>query len=139
MGALPQFFADMHGWEALVDEVERAYRSLPPRERARAVVFGQNYGEAGAVDVLGRRRGLPPALSGHNSYWLWGPGEADGSVVIVLGDDRASLEQAFERVERAGTVDCAYCMPYEDDLPVWIARGLRGRLDEVWPSLKHFE
>lgn len=139
MGPLPQFFADMHGWEEMVAEVERAVATLPPEERERAVVFGQNYGEAGAVDVLGRHRGLPPAISGHNSYWLWGPPPgARGDVVIVLGDDRESLEELFHRVERAGTVECAYCMPYEDGLPVWIARDLRGDLRELWPAVKSF-
>lgn len=139
MGALPQFFADMHGWEELVAEVERVVASLPPEERAKAVVFGQNYGEAGAVDVLGRSRGLPPAISGHNSYWLWGPPPgATGDVVVVLGDEREDLEALFHRVERAGTVRCDYCMPYEDDLPVWVARDLRGDLHEVWPGVKSF-
>lgn len=138
-GALPQFFADMHGWEELVAEVERVVGTLPPQERGRAVVFGQNYGEAGAVDVLGRDRGLPPAISGHNSYWLWGPPPgAEGKVVIVLGDDRESLEEIFQRVERAGTVVCTYCMPYEDHLPVWIARDLRGDLQELWPGVKSY-
>jgi hypothetical protein len=139
LAALPQFFADMHGWEALVDEVERVVEALPPEDREWAVVFGQNYGEAGAVDVLGRPRGLPPAISGHNSYWLWGPPPgAEGDVVVVLGGGREELEELFHRVERAGTVQCDYCMPYEDDLPVWVARDLRGDLREVWPGVKSF-
>lgn len=139
VGALPQFFADMHGWEELVAEVERVVAALPAEDRERAVVFGQNYGEAGAVDVLGRSRGLPPAISGHNSYWLWGPPPGAGAeVVVVLGDDREDLEALFHRVERAGTVECDYCMPYEDDLPVWVARDLRGDLRELWPAVRSF-
>ena len=51
------------------------YRSLPPEDRSRACVFGRNYGEAGAIDFFGARDGLPRAVSGHNSYYLWGPGE----------------------------------------------------------------
>jgi hypothetical protein len=91
------------------------------------------------VDVLGRPRGLPPAISGHNSYWLWGPPPgAEGDVVVVLGGEREELEGLFHRVERAGTVQCDYCMPYEDDLPVWVARDLRGDLREVWPGVKSF-
>ena len=35
--------------------------------------FGNNYGEAAAIDVFGRRLGLPPAISGHNNYYIWGP------------------------------------------------------------------
>jgi hypothetical protein len=72
-GALPQIFADMHGWQELVDTVERVAASLPASEREHAVVLATNYGEAGALDVLGPARGLPPVVSGHNSYWFWLP------------------------------------------------------------------
>jgi 4-amino-4-deoxy-L-arabinose transferase-like glycosyltransferase len=73
MGPLPQQYADMFGWPELVDEVANAWASLTPEERTHAAIFGQNYGEAGAVEVLGRARGLRPVLSGHNNFWLWGP------------------------------------------------------------------
>ena len=64
MGVLPQQYADMFGWPEMVDLVAKAYARLTPEERRHARVFGQNYGEAGAVDVLGRKLGLPRALSG---------------------------------------------------------------------------
>src|SRR5690606_26636442 len=84
LGDLPQHYADMHGWEALVDAVETAWRAVPASERAATVVLGQNYGEAGAVEVLGGPRGLPPAVSGHNNYWLWGPPPGAIRNVIVI-------------------------------------------------------
>ncbi len=73
LGALPQYYADMFGWREMAEKVAEVYRSLPPEDRARAVFFGNNYGEAAAIDVFGRRLGLPPAISGHNNYYLWGP------------------------------------------------------------------
>ena len=69
--ALPQTFADEHGWEELVDTVERVMQSLPKEERASALVFATNYGEAGAIDVLGKGRDMPAVVCGHNSYWDW--------------------------------------------------------------------
>lgn len=135
---LPQQLADMFGWAEMAEKVARAHRSLPPPERARCAVFGQDYGQAGALDVLGRRHGLPPALSGHNSYWLWGPRGADGSCVIVLGDDGETLESIFTSVERVDTVVCRWCMPYERDLPVWIARGAKVPMRELWPRVKKY-
>ncbi len=135
---LPQQFADMFGWEEMAAKVARAHRSLPAAERARCAVFGQDYGQAGALDVLGRPLGLPPALSGHNSYWLWGPRGADGSCVIVLGDDRETLESIFTSVEHVDTVVCRLCMPYERDLPVWIARGAKVPMRELWPRVKKY-
>ena len=78
LGRLPQFYADMHGWREMAEAVAGVVRSLPPEDRAKACVFGQNYGEAGAVEYFARDLGLPPAISGHNSYWLWGPGRLHG-------------------------------------------------------------
>src|SRR5678810_1171318 len=96
------------------------------RDRARAVVFGQNYGEAGAVDVLGCRLGLPRAISGHNDYGLWGPGDWDGKVMIVIGGDRADNGAFFDSVEVVGTWDHPLAMPYERGLDISIARGFKG-------------
>jgi hypothetical protein len=139
LGALPQFYADMHGWEAIVDAVARAHARLTPEEQAGARVFAGDYGVAGAVDLLGPRRGLPPAISGHNNYWLWGPRGWDGRVVIVVGGREEQVRPLFESVEQATTTDCGYCMPYENGLPVWIARGLRQPVAEAWPRLKHYD
>ena len=135
LGDLPQHFADMHGWPEMVAEVARVYHSLPPKEQEKAGIFGQNYGESGAIDVLGRARGLPPATSGHNNYFLWGP-QASGEVLIVLGGDEEDNRRACPRLERAGTVRCDHCMPYEDDLPVWICRDVD--LQRLWPELKEY-
>ncbi|HVR96137.1 MAG TPA: glycosyltransferase family 39 protein, partial [Thermoanaerobaculia bacterium] len=139
MGKLPQHYADMHGWQGLVDEVARVYRSLPPEERAKAGIYAQNYGEAGAIDVLGRAAGLPHAVSGHNNYFLWGPGSYTGEVLIILGGDEADNRAVCPDLRREGTVRCdGLCMPFEDDLPVYVCRGLTPPLAELWPRLKHY-
>ncbi len=139
LGELGQFYADMHGWDAIVASVADAHRRLSPQEAATARVFAPDYGVAGAVDLLGRRRGLPGEISGHNNYWLWGPGGWDGRVLIVVGSSEERLRERFERVERAGTIDCGRCMPYENGRPVWIARSLRRPIAELWPQLKHYD
>jgi hypothetical protein len=118
--------------------VGRVYRTLPAADRAKCGVLAGNYGEAGALDRFGPRYGLPPALSGHNNYWLWGPRGTTGEVMIVLGLRRADLERAFASVTPADTVRCEHCMPYERDLPVWICRGLRLPLREAWARMKTY-
>ena len=138
LGSLPQYYADQHGWEQLVSRVAEAYARLTPAERARAVVFGQNYGEAAAVDVLGARLGLPHAISGHNSYWMWGPGDWDGSVLIIIGGDRPDNAAFFDNVEIVGQTDAPYAMPYERGLDVSIGRRLKESPDRIWPRLKLF-
>ncbi|MGA7676325.1 MAG: glycosyltransferase family 39 protein [Rhizomicrobium sp.] len=69
LGLLPQHFADMHGWPQMAAKVAAVYSALPPADRAKAVFFGHNYGEAAAIDVFGRHLGLPPAISAHNNYF----------------------------------------------------------------------
>lgn len=137
-GLLPQFYADMFGWQELVDAVERAASTLTPDERAQAVVFVNNYGEAGAIDYLGRDRGLPRAISGHNNYWLWGPGDADGSVLLIVGGAPEDHDECAA-VEEVARSRCTYCMPYENDLPVFVCRNLRVPIPELWQAVKHYE
>jgi hypothetical protein len=139
LAELGQFYADMHGWDAIVDSVAAAHRLLPPEEAGTARVFAPDYGVAGAVDLLGRRRGLPRAISGHNNYWLWGPDGWDGRVLIVVGGKEERLRSLFEQVERVGTVECGRCMPYENHRPVWIARRLRMPVAAMWPTIKHYD
>jgi hypothetical protein len=139
MGALPQFFADMHGWENLAETVAVVYRSLPPAEQAQAAIFTGNYGEAGAVDYFGRRLGLPPATSGHNNYWLWGPRGRSGEIAIVLGLRREQAEQTFAEVEQAAVATNEWAMPYEGHLPIFVCRRLRAPVAQLWPHLRHYD
>jgi 4-amino-4-deoxy-L-arabinose transferase-like glycosyltransferase len=138
LGRLPQFFADRLGWRELAQTVAEVYESLSPREQQRACVFGQNYGQAGAIDFYGPALGLPPAISGHNSYHLWGPGECTGEVMIVIGDEREDLIRVFEHVELGATYRCADCMPYESRKPIWIGRRTRLPMETLWPQVRSF-
>jgi hypothetical protein len=137
-GRLPQFYADMIGWPELAETVAKVHGTLPEGERSRACIFGQNYGQAGAIDFFGPALRLPKAVSAHNGYYLWGPRDCTGEVMIVIGDDRETLSKLFGSVELATTYTCSDCMPYENDKPIWIARGLRQPLREIWPSIKKF-
>jgi hypothetical protein len=138
LGRLPQHYADMHGWRELASNLAAVYNALPRADRERACVFVRNYGEAGAVDILGAPLGLPRAISGHNSYFLWGPRGCTGEVVIALGGDRHDYDELFATVEQAAIHTCVDCMPYEDNLPIWVLRGMRVPFAEIWPRVKHF-
>ena len=95
--------------------------------------------EAGAIELLGRGRGLK-AISGHNNYWLWGPSGHTGEVLIVLSRSRERQEARFASVELAGEIDCGDCMPYENHLSIFIGRGMRPPLlAERWSSFKHYD
>ena len=138
LGRLPQFYADMHGWREMAVAVAGVVRTLSPEDRAKACVFGQNYGEAAAIEYFGRELGLPPAISAHNSYWVWGPGRCTGGVLLVIGDRRDRLDELFESVEEGGVFHCRDCMPYENGRRVWIARRLKLPIGGLWSGIKHF-
>ena len=134
--AVPQHYADQFGWQEIVAETAKAYGQLKPEERAGCAIFAQDYGQAGAIDFFGPRYGLPPALSGHQTYFLWGPRGYSGNCMIVLDDRRERLEELFAQVEYVGTSeDNPYAL--EREIPVYICRGAKfGTLEKVWPQLK---
>ena len=136
---LPQHYADMFGWNELVATLAGIYHTLPEEDKAEAAFFVYNYGEAGAIDLLGRRYDLPRATSGHNNYWLWGIRDYSGEVMIIVGGSREGHLRVFEEAELVGATDCHYCMPYEDDQPIFVVRDLKIPLEEIWPQLKHYD
>ena len=139
MGPLPQHFADMFGWENMVKTVAKVYESLPDEDKEKVLIFGQNYGEAGAINFLGRKYNLPAAVSSHNNYWIWGvPENYTGEVMIVIGSSKEDNEEFFESVEEAAVIINKYAMPYETNLPVFICRGLKEPISKIWPRLKSF-
>jgi hypothetical protein len=132
---MPQIFADQFGWEELVAKVARYYHSLPPAERKKTAIYCGNYGQAGAIDFYGPRYGLPPAMSGHQNYFLWGTHGATGESVILIGDDPdPGMWQSLSVVDRTAH---PWAMP-EENRPIHHGRGLKPPLDEVWPSVKQW-
>lgn len=138
LGELPQFYADMFGWPEKTAAVAEVYNRLSPDEKSRCAIFAENYGRCGAIDFFGKHYGLPKSIGRHNSYWLWGPRDYTGEIMIVLGGGLKDKQGKFDAVEVAGTVSCQYCMPYEDSLSIYICRGLRGSLVDRWISVKNY-
>ncbi|HXY39587.1 MAG TPA: glycosyltransferase family 39 protein [Vicinamibacteria bacterium] len=132
---LPSYFASQHGFEDLVQVVARIYRSLPAAERARTAIYASGYGNAAAVDYFGRSYALPRAISGHNSYWIWGPRDYTGATVIVIDATRRDLEQAFATVGPGETVDSPYA---QHATTVFLCRGLRQPLRTLWPQVRTY-
>lgn len=136
-GALPQHYGDQFGWQEMTAKVAQVFNSLPPEERAKAAIFANNYGEAGAIDFFGGRYGLPKAVSTHQGYFLWGPRGHTGEVIIILGDEREDAERVCRSVEAAAEVNHPYSMN-EEKYSILVCRGLREPLPEMWPKLKHW-
>jgi hypothetical protein len=138
LGLLPQFYADRFGWEDMVKKVALAYNKLSPEEKKEVLIFGQNYGEAGAVDFYRKKYDLPPAISSHNNYWLWGyPKDYKGKVLIVIGSNYKDNSEFFEDVELAASHHCKYGMSYEN-VDIFICRNPKMPIKEIWNKIKHF-
>ncbi len=137
-GSLPQYFADEFGWSEMVRQVAQVYNNLPPDQRAQTAIFCNDWGEAAAVDFYGPHYGLPHAISKHNNYWIWGPRDYTGDIMIVLGSDGRDDREHFASVEPAGVVGTEYSRR-DEHFTIWLCRGLRWKLQDVWPHVKEFD
>lgn len=131
---LPQWYSDQFGWKEIVDETAIAWNKLSPAERPDCGIFAQDYGQAGAIDFLGNQYGLPKSLSGHQTWFLWGPRGYSGNCMIVLDDTRENLEAFWNNVEYVGTsADNPYAL--EKNIDVFICRGSKfGTMTDLWPK-----
>jgi hypothetical protein len=135
---LPQHYADEFGWEDMVARVANVYRSLTPEEQSRTAIFASNYGEAGAVDFFGSRYGLPKAICTHQNYFLWGPRNYTGDIVIRIGSKLEDARDYYESVSVAATLDNPYAMPYERN-PILLCRHRKKNLQIDWPDIKNWD
>jgi hypothetical protein len=133
--ALPQYYADEFPWPGQVAAVSEVYHSLTPEEQAKTAIFGSNYGQAAAVDFFGPQYGLPKAISGHQNYFLWGPRNYTGEIVILLGSTEKDAREQFESVTVAAKLDNKYALHYENR-PILLCRGLKWNLQQGWSRVK---
>ena len=134
---LPQYYADEFPWPGMVAAVARVYHSLTPEEQQRTAIFGNNYGQAAAIDFFGPQYGLPKAISGHQNYFLWGPRNYTGDIIIVLGDTEEGARDDFDSVTVAATLNNPYAYRYENR-PILLCRGLKWNLQKDWSKVKNW-
>ena len=136
---LPQVFADQFGWEQMVGSVAHVYHHLRPEDEKRAAIFCENYGEAGAIGFFGPKVGLPPAISGHQNYFLWGPRDWTGEVILILDTNDDDERELFGSVEDLGqVVSSPWAMPFERRRHIYLCRDLKISVRELWPRLKNW-
>lgn len=136
-GPLPQHFSDEFGWPEMVQAVAQVYNSLPADVRAKTGILAGNYGEAGAIDFFGPQYGLPKAISAHQNYYYWGPGQYTGENLILLQWSRAGANRWCQTVEEGPTLTPEWSMA-EEHFTIWICHGFKQPLPQVWDRLKHW-
>ena len=135
---LPQFYADMFGWESLAKDVDKVYQSLSEEEKKNTVIYCPNYGEAGAIEYFGKKYHLSKVICPHNSYWDWWPEKFNATTIIILGGEAEDHLDALEQCELAGIHKSKYAMPYENNLKIFIGKGLKIPLEKIKQELKRF-
>lgn len=135
---MPHYYTWSFGWPEMVAAVARAYNKLGPEEQAKTAIFGQSFAQAGAIDLFGRKYGLPKAISGHQNYFLWGPRNYTGEIVIVLGSTVQNELEHFDQVEVGAEFHNPYAYPRENR-PILICRRPKFDLQKDWPMVKHWD
>ena len=139
-GLLEQVLADRLGWDSLTATVEQVYAGLLPAQHARACILASNYGEASALVELAQPGGLPQVISGHNNYYLWGPGACTGEVLIGVGYSLADFQASYADVTLAAVEKCQYCVSFEQEIPIVV--GANPKISNIlgqWAAVKHYD
>ena len=132
-------FAEEFGWERLAADVATVYRALPPAQRARAAIYADTYGDAGALDFFGPRFGLPAAISTQNTYYLWGPGSNDGSTLVAIGGTRIALLRRYYRsCLLVKTSTEPYKWVVEGPAPIYACTSPMQPLPAIWRDLRWY-
>jgi len=98
------------GWDVMLSSIAQVRDSLPAQQQANLGIVVGNYGENGAVDILGGTYHLPPAISGTNSAWYQSYPQSQPTTNIILGVSDRDRERLFTSCRLARRI------PYPQDL-----------------------
>jgi hypothetical protein len=129
------------GWNELVKTVADIRDSLPQEQREAVGVLVGNYGEQGAIEILGPAYHLPAPISGTNSAWLRGYPTPSPSTLIVLGFSREYVERTFTSCRLAGHNTNPYGVQNEEsqDHPeIFVCGPPRKAWPEFWKEYQNF-
>ena len=129
---------DSIGWPQLTRAVAAQDAALVRAGQRPTSIFTGYYGEAAALDVLGGQDHLPPVLSGHNAYWIWGPGQASDRTVLVV-DALGQLKPYFASCRLLATFNPPDRVNNDwTDLQIGVCTGPVAGWPALWPHLKHY-
>ncbi len=131
-------YADMFGWEEQVSLVDSIYQSFSENEKQNCVIWAENYGEAGAIKILGKKYLLPNPVSRHGSFWAWGPGKENATVWISIGNEKPAVEEIFGEIMLVKRIYHKYAIDEENGIPVYICRKPKTNIPTWWHSYKEF-
>jgi hypothetical protein len=129
---------DTIGWPQFTRAVAVQEAALARAGQPPTAIFTGYYGEAAALGVLGGGDHLPPVLSGHNAYWMWGPGRAADSTVLVV-DALGQLRPYFASCRLLTTYQAPYHVQNDwTGLQIGVCTGPAAAWPALWPHLRHY-
>ncbi len=130
--SLPQDYADMIGWEQLTRVADSAWKMIEDKESA--FIYGENYGEAGALTIIGKKYGLPEAICFSESFRYWFPEEFDPDITSVVyinneepGEDVKAL---FRKITKIGGITNPHSREYGTS--VYLGQDPVGSFNDFW-------
>jgi hypothetical protein len=110
---------------------------LPEAARNRASVLAGSYSQAGAINQFSNPD-TPHAVSGHMTYYLWGPDSTRGDVLIAFGVPLDLLESHYRTCSERARIDVPLARPGDADLPVYVCQEPRSAMAVWWPELRRY-
>ncbi len=102
--SLPQFYADMLGWQELADKTANACKQISEGQWKQAVILTDAYAVAGALTFY-LPANSPRVISADNSLLLWSPSTLSQDYVIYLSrESEATVSTLANSVKLSGTV-----------------------------------
>jgi hypothetical protein len=92
-----------------------------------------------ALGQFGARYHLPPPISGHNAFYIWGPGGCTGQVLITINVAPQDAARAFGSVTLAARTSCKACVDFENNAPILILRDPKEPFSVLWAQAKMYE
>jgi hypothetical protein len=134
-------FCEEIGWPELVETIAKVRDALPAEDRAHFGILAGNYGEAGAVNLYGPQYGLPPVISGVNSFWQRGYGDPPPQTLIVVGRNLDQIQGSFVSCTLAAHTWNRFGVLNEETREhpdIFVCRTLRQPWPEFWKTAQHF-
>ncbi|RPD40071.1 glycosyltransferase family 39 protein [Chitinophaga barathri] len=125
-------YADMFGWKEQVALADSIYNTLSPEDQQKCIFWAENYGEAGAIRIIGNRE----PVCRHGSFWTWGPGPLSGEIAISIGNEPDVVDRVYEEHQLIRIIKHPYAIEEENNIPVYLCRKPKIKLKEIWPTLE---
>ena len=135
---LPQHIADKFGWEEMVVQTAHIYDSVFTELNDEVGIVTDNWGQASAIHLFGRKYNLPEPVSAHGWYYFQSLIKHNPvNNYISIGQSGDRLRTLFEEVRLCGVFTHPYCMPRENNKPIFLCKNPKFDLMAYWLVTKN--